>query len=389
MKKISILGSTGSVGTSALGFIKKFPNEFQVVGLAAGDRIDILAEQVRTFRPKVVATRTEAGLKQLLELTKDIEGVEYGFGVEAAESVASLSEVEIVLSAIVGSAGLRPTMAAAKAGKTIALANKESLVVAGALVTETVKRHGAKLLPVDSEHSAIYQCLVGSDMKHVHQLILTASGGPFFLKPEIDTSTVTRAQALKHPNWSMGEKITIDSATMMNKGFEAIEACWLFDIQPKQVGVVVHPQSIIHSMVDFVDGSIVAQLGVPDMAGPIAYALSYPDRLPDVMPRVNFAKLREFTFYEPDHRRFPSINHALQSFDMGPTFPAVLNGANEVTVRAFLDEKIAFTDIAGINEHVLGAYTSAAKTTLEDFIDADRWGRQEAEKMVTKKEKRT
>lgn len=387
MKKIAILGSTGSVGQTALTLIKKHPEHYQVVSLAAGEQVDVLAEQIRTFKPRWVSVKSEAGVKKLRELTGNIRGIEYGFGVEAAETAASLPEADFVLSSIVGASGLRPTLAAAKAGKTIGLANKESLVVAGALVTKIVKEHGATLLPVDSEHSAIFQCLLGSSPEHVEKLILTASGGPFFSKPELDLESVSKEAALKHPNWSMGAKITIDSATMMNKGLEAIEACWLFGLPSEKIEVVVHPQSIIHSMVEFVDRSVLAQLSLPDMTGPISFALSYPSRIREAMEPLRLSKLRELTFFEPDHRRFPAVRLALDAFASGPTFPAVLNGANEVTVDAFLNERIAFTDITRINAEVVSKHVSSVANTLHDFIEADQWGRSEAERLVRTKEK--
>ncbi|MCB0308627.1 MAG: 1-deoxy-D-xylulose-5-phosphate reductoisomerase [Bdellovibrionales bacterium] len=389
MKNVAILGSTGSIGKTALAFIEKHPNDFKVVAMTAGDNIELLEAQIQQFNPEFVSTRSENALSQLRQnLAHQMSRkIDFDFGTRGAETVGAFPKADIVLSAIVGAAGLRPTIAAAKAGKTIALANKESLVVAGAFVTQTAKENGATILPVDSEHSAIFQCMLNSQPDDIERLILTASGGPFFLQPELDLSSITKEQALKHPNWSMGEKITIDSATMMNKGLEAIEACWLFDMPSKKVGVVVHPQSIIHSMVEYIDGSVIAQLGVPDMTGPIAYALAYPKRLPKAIERLNFSKLKTLTFFEADHHRFPSVNLALHAFNHGPTFPAVLNGSNEVTVRAFLDGKIQFTDIAAINEAVLFKYSSQSASCLEDFIEADQWGRHQAEHSVRHKEK--
>src|SRR5580765_5203129 len=326
-RRISVLGSTGSIGTSTLEVIRKNPERFKVVGLSGGDNVSLLAEQVKEFGPKWVSTKTEQGKENLQSLIGK-KSIQILFGTEGAEKVASAEEAETVITGIVGAAGLKPTLAAAKAGKTIGLANKETMVVAGALVSQVVKESKATILPVDSEHSAIFQSLAGSPMESVHKLILTASGGPFFKKPEIDLNKVTVDEALSHPNWKMGPKITVDSATMMNKGLEIIEARWLFGLPEKQIDVIVHPQSVIHSMVEFVDGSVLAQLAVPDMKGPISYALAYPDRLSRVMDFVDFAKLRTFEFFEPDHLRFPCVELARQAIQMGETFPAVLNGSN-------------------------------------------------------------
>lgn len=381
-RKISILGSTGSIGTTALKLASRFPDRFEIIGLAAGDNVELFADQVKKFHPLLACTKTEEGMKKLKTLTSSVRGLEYDYGILGAKRVACLQEAHTVLSAIVGAAGLKPTLAAAQKGKRIALANKESMVVAGALVSQTAKESGAQIFPVDSEHSAIFQALAGSNGKDVRQLILTASGGPFFLQKEKDLSKVTRQEALNHPNWSMGEKITIDSATLMNKGLEIVEARWLFDFPISKIGVVIHPQSVIHSMVEYVDGSILAQLGVPDMAGPISYALAYPSRVENVMQSIDFSKLRELNFFEPDHERFPSIQIARQAVEMGETFPAVLNGANEVTVQAFLDEKIAFPAIFQINRQVLEYHRQTACGDLEDYLAADQWARLEAKKRI-------
>ncbi|MFH1018372.1 MAG: 1-deoxy-D-xylulose-5-phosphate reductoisomerase [Pseudomonadota bacterium] len=381
-RNLAILGSTGSIGTSTLELVSRHPDRFHVVGLAGGDKIDVLAEQVRKFRPLRVATRTEKGLGELRSGLNDLTGIEFLHGTPGAEAVASMPEARIVVSAIVGAAGLKPTLAAARAGKTIALANKETMVVAGALVSQIVREHKAALLPVDSEHSAIFQSLAGSPSGHVRRILLTASGGPFFKKPETDLSKVTPEEALKHPNWKMGPKVTIDSATMMNKGLEIIEARWLFDLPAEKIDVLIHPQSVVHSMVEYIDGSVLAQLGVPDMKGPIAYALAYPDRLADVMTFLNFSSLRELQFFDPDHERFPSIRTAREALERGETYPAVLNGANEVTVAAFLDRKIGFLDISRINRRVLSSYRQRACGALEDFLEADGWGRTEANKLL-------
>ncbi|MFH1262068.1 MAG: 1-deoxy-D-xylulose-5-phosphate reductoisomerase [Pseudomonadota bacterium] len=383
-RPIAILGSTGSIGTTALGVASKYPDRFEVISLAVGENVERAVDQVRKFRPKLVSTRTEEGMRKLREATSTVTGVEYTFGVEGAERVATHPNVHTVLSAIVGAAGLRPTVAAIQAGKTIALANKESMVVAGALVSRLAREKGVRILPVDSEHSAVFQSMAGAEPSSIRRLILTASGGPFFLKKGLDLSKVTRTEALAHPNWQMGEKITIDSATLMNKGLEVIEAHWLFGFPPSKIDVVVHPQSVIHSMVEYIDGSVVAQLGVPDMAGPIALALAYPDRLDGVMERVPFTKLKELTFFEPDHGRFPAIRLARTALESGETHPAVLNGANEVTVRGFLDGKIGFLEISRINGDVLSSYRQKRAVTLEDYIAADEWGRARATEIISK-----
>ncbi|MEZ4704397.1 MAG: 1-deoxy-D-xylulose-5-phosphate reductoisomerase [Bdellovibrionota bacterium] len=376
-KRISILGSTGSIGQSTLSVLRRHPDAFELVGISAGDNVELLAKQVEEFRPTIVSTKTEEGAKALHALLPKTQTT-IVWGEEGACKVAQSQNAQVVVSAIVGAAGLKPTVAAIEAGKDIALANKESLVVAGAWMMNLAKKHGVRIFPVDSEHSAIFQSLGNAPTQGIRRLILTASGGPFFRKKDLDLHTVTKAQALAHPNWSMGEKITIDSATMMNKGLEVIEAKWLFDLPISQVDVVVHPQSIIHSMVEFWDGSIISQMGVPDMAAPIAYAISYPDRLKNIAPCVDFSTSSTLEFFEPDHERFPCINLARHAVEMGPTHPAALNGANEVTVKAFLDERIRFTQIASINEQVLLAFHERGCEELADFVAADAWGRAKA-----------
>jgi len=382
--KISILGSTGSVGTSTLKVVDEFKDQFEVLGLAAGGNIDILVDQIKKYSPKMVSIKSEDSLPELKEKLGSTKLPEIAFGVEGAKKVASLSEVQTVMSSIVGSAGLLPTIAAIEAGKTVGLANKESMVVAGAYVSKKARDKNVKILPVDSEHSAIFQSLAGAPMKEVRRLILTASGGPFYLKKELDLSTVKKEQALKHPNWSMGSKITIDSATLMNKGLEVIEAKWLFDTPISKIDVVIHPQSIVHSMVEYVDGSIIAQLGDHDMVGPIAYAMGYPERLNGVLPSLPLHKMQNLNFYEPDHERFPAIQLARESIEMGETFPAVLNGANEATVDAFLHDHITFTDIVNINKRVLHSYNQTSADSLEDYLAADQWGRKEAQNWIQK-----
>lgn len=384
MHKISILGSTGSVGTSTLKVVDEFKNDFEVMGLAAGSNTDVLADQIKKFSPKIVSIKSENILSELKSKLGNTKLPEIYFGVEGAKQVASIPEVTTVMSSIVGSAGLLPTLAAIEAGKNIGLANKESMVVAGAYVSKKAREKNVKILPVDSEHSAIFQSLAGAPMKQVRRLILTASGGPFYLKKELDLSTVKKEQALKHPNWSMGSKITIDSATLMNKGLEVIEAKWLFDTPISKIDVVIHPQSIVHSMVEYVDGSIIAQIGDHDMVGPIAYAMGYPDRLNGVLPSLSLEKMQNLNFYKPDHERFPAISLARESIEMGETFPAVLNGANEATVEAFLQDRIGFTDIVDINKRVLHSYQQTSASSLEDYLAADQWGRDQAKTWIEK-----
>ena len=382
MKKISILGSTGSIGQSTLSVVEKFPDRFRVVGLAAGNNVDILEKQVRRFMPAMVSVVSPLAAESLKKRCADVKNVSIFSGVEGMIRVAAAEEAQITVSAIVGTAGLVPTMAAIRAGKTIALANKEVLVTAGELVMAECRGRGVKLFPVDSEHSAIFQCLHAGADKDVRKLILTASGGPFRSFSKKDLVKVTLAQALKHPNWSMGRKITIDSATMMNKGLEVIEARWLFDMKPEMITVLVHPQSIVHSMVEYTDGAVVAQLGMPDMKGPIAYALSYPERLGDVSPALDLAAVGTLTFEKPDLERFPCMAYAYNALEAGGSMPAVLSAANEVAVKYFLDEKIDYTDIARVIKTTMDAHTPSPVRVVEDALKADLWAREEAEKIV-------
>lgn len=382
MKKISILGSTGSIGQSTLSVVEKFPDRFRVVGLAAGNNVDILEKQVRRFMPAMVSVVSPLAAESLKKRCADVKNVSIFSGVEGMIRVAAAEEAQITVSAIVGTAGLVPTMAAIRAGKTIALANKEVLVTAGELVMAECRGRGVKLFPVDSEHSAIFQCLHAGADKDVRKLILTASGGPFRSFSKKDLAKVTLAQALKHPNWSMGRKITIDSATLMNKGLEVIEARWLFDMKPEMITVLVHPQSIVHSMVEYTDGAVVAQLGMPDMKGPIAYALSYPERLGDVSPALDLAAVGTLTFEKPDLERFPCLAYAYNALEAGGSMPAVLSAANEVAVKYFLDEKIDYTDIARVIKTTMDAHTPSPVRVVEDALKADLWAREEAEKIV-------
>jgi len=381
LKNISILGSTGSIGQSTLAVVEKFPDRFKVVALAAGNNIELLETQVRRFRPSLVSVVSEASAAALKQRCNGL-GVSVLSGVEGMIQVAAAGAADITVSSIVGTAGLVPTMAAIRAGKIIALANKEVLVTAGELVMKECRERGVKLLPVDSEHSAIFQCLHAGKSSDIRKLILTASGGPFRNHTKKDLAAVTLAQALKHPNWSMGKKITIDSATLMNKGLEVIEARWLFDMEPERIKVLVHPQSIIHSMVEYADGAVVAQLGMPDMKGPIAYALSYPERLDNVSPALDLASVGTLTFEEPDMERFPCLAFAFAALKAGGTMPAVLSAANEVAVRHFLDEKIGYGDIARVIRATMDVHTSSPVRTVEDALKADLWARQEAERVI-------
>ncbi len=358
-----------------------FPDRFKVVALAAGNNVDILERQVRQFRPAMVSVVSPLAAENLKKRCADVN-LRVLSGVEGMIQVAAAEEAQITVSAIVGTAGLVPTLAAIRAGKTIALANKEVLVTAGELVMAECKSRGVKLLPVDSEHSAIFQCLSAGANKDIRKLILTASGGPFRSFSKKDLAKATLAQALKHPNWSMGRKITIDSATLVNKGLEVIEARWLFDMKPEMIKVLVHPQSIVHSMVEYADGAVMAQLGMPDMKGPIAYALSYPERLDKVSPALDLAAVGTLTFEEPDLERFPCLSYAFHALGAGGSMPAALSAANEVAVKYFLDGKIDYTDIARVIKATMDAHTPSPIRTVEDALKADLWARQEAERVI-------
>ncbi len=372
-KNICILGSTGSIGKNALEVISRFPERFHPTSLTTNSNIALLEEQIERFKPKHVAVLNDAAAASLKQRLNG--SVELFVGEAGLQELARNENSDIVINSLVGFAGLKPTIEAIKQGKTIALANKETLVVAGELITALLKEHNATLLPVDSEHSAILQCLSGEDASHISKLILTASGGPFLHLNKSEFETIRVEDALKHPNWNMGNKITIDSATMMNKGLEVIEAHWLFNLPPEKIEVVIHPQSIIHSMVEFVDGSVKAQLGIPDMKIPIQYALTYPERLPAPHPRVDFAKLREMTFFEPDLEKFPCLKLAYDALQLGGTAPAILNAANEVAVELFLKRQIRFTHIPQLIEQALESIRHEATATLETISEADKLAR--------------
>ncbi len=381
VKTLSILGSTGSIGQSTLSVVERYPDRFAVAALAAGNNVEMLERQVRKFRPRIVAVAGERSAENLRRRVSDLS-VGVSSGVEGMIQTAAAEEADITVSAIVGTAGLVPTIAAIRAGKTIALANKEVLVTAGELVMAECKTRGVQMLPVDSEHSALFQCLRAGAGRDVRRLILTASGGPFRGIAKTALEQVTLPQALRHPNWSMGRKITIDSATLMNKGLEVIEARWLFGMDPGRISVVVHPQSIVHSLVEYHDGSLVAQLGVPDMKGPIAYALTYPDRLEGVAPALDLTTVGALTFEEPDLDRFPCLDYAFEALGAGGTMPAVLSAANEVAVKFFLEEKIGFMDIPRVIRKTMDAHRTAQITTVEDALKADLWARREAEAVI-------
>jgi len=371
MKRISILGSTGSVGVKTLDVIEAHPQAFQVVALAAKSNLDLLERQIRRFQPKLVSVATEEGARELKERLQGLP-VDLGRGEEGLIEVATVGEADLVVSAIVGSAGLLPTMAAIQAGKDIALANKEVLVMAGELVMAEAKARGVMVLPVDSEHSAVFQCLERGGQRHLKRIILTASGGPFRTRPKQSFASITPEEALSHPTWNMGKKISIDSATLMNKGLEVIEAKWLFDLHVKEIEIVVHPQSIVHSLVEYVDGSVLAQLGVTDMRLPILYALSYPNRLESSLPSLDFTTLPALTFEALDLEKFPCLSYAYQAVGAGGTLPAALNASNEVAVDLFLSKRISFTEIPTLIRKGMEGHIRKAIHSLEDVLEADR-----------------
>lgn len=375
MKRIAILGSTGSIGTQALDVVNDHPDLFEVEILTAQYNADLLIQQARQFRPREVVIGNEQAYETVKSALAPL-GIHVHTGREALAEVATSDRVDVVLTALVGYSGLLPTIRAIEAGKPIALANKETLVVAGALITELARTHGVSIYPVDSEHSAIFQCLVGETNDTIEKIILTASGGPFRGKKRDDLANVTKAQALKHPNWSMGAKITIDSATLMNKGLEVIEARWLFDLTPEQIEVVVHPQSIIHSLVQFKDSSIKAQLGLPDMRLPIQYALAYPDRIEATFPRFSFTDYPSLTFEEPDMVTFRNLAIAYEALRRGGNSPCVINAANEVAVAAFLEDQVRFLGIAEVIEYCLSKATFVPTPSYDDYVQTDEEVRQ-------------
>lgn len=379
-KGVAILGSTGSIGTQALEVIASYPDYFDLQVITAQSNADLLIEQAKLFQPNAVVIGDETKYEQVKNALFS-EDIHVYAGSDALCQVVAFAEVDVVLTALVGYAGLKPTLAAIDAGKDIALANKETLVVAGEMVTHRAREKGINIFPVDSEHSAIFQCLVGEFHNPIEKIYLTASGGPFRGWNSAQLETVTRAQALKHPNWIMGAKITIDSASLMNKGLEVIEAKWLFGLQPEQIDVIVHPQSIIHSLVQFTDGSMKAQMGLPDMKLPIQFALTFPERFPTNFPRFNFMDYPQLTFEQADRATFRNLDLAYEAMQSGGTAACALNAANEVSVQLFLEEKIGFLDIARINEEVMNSATFIAKPDYEDYVSVDAHARALAAKL--------
>jgi len=382
-KRVAILGSTGSIGTQTLEVISEQSHLFEVEVLTAQNNADLLIQQALQYKPNAVVIGNENLYAQVHEAlwAKDIKVYA---GAKALEEIVQSTTVDIVLTALVGYAGLLPTIAAIKAGKDIALANKETLVVAGALIKNLMLQHKVKILPVDSEHSAIFQCLVGEFNNPIEKIYLTASGGPFRGKTITDLANVTKQQALKHPNWEMGAKITIDSASLMNKGLEVIEAQWLFDLQPHQIDVIVHPQSIIHSLVQFEDGSMKAQMGLPDMKLPIQYALAYPDRVKNTLTRFNFMDYPNLTFEAPDKKTFRNLALAYSAMEKGGNVPCVLNAANEVAVAAFLKDEIGFLAMSDLIEKTMDTVNFIAQPSITDYIESDKLARELAQKFINK-----
>lgn len=383
MKRLALLGSTGSIGVSTLELVAAHRDRFSVVALAAGSNLELLKRQIEAFSPRLVAVLNNRLAEELKSMLPAAGRPEIMSGVEGMIAVATVSEADMVVAAIVGAAGLVPTVAAIKAGKEIALANKETLVTAGHLIMEMARDKGVPIYPVDSEHSAVYQSLQGHRPEDVTRIILTASGGPFLNYPLEKLAEVSINDALNHPNWSMGQKITIDSATMMNKGLEVIEARWLFDVPPERIAVNIHPQSIIHSMVEYVDGCVMAQLGMPDMKAPIAYALTYPGRVPTGVKPLDLTELSGLTFFQPDYLRFPALRLAYRAMADGESMPAVMNAANEVAVEAFLQGRIPFTGIAQVIERTMDTHQSHRLGSIEDVLVVDRWSRDKTRELLT------
>jgi 1-deoxy-D-xylulose-5-phosphate reductoisomerase len=369
-RQLAILGSTGSIGTQALEVVSEHSDLFEVYALTANNQVDLLINQARKYMPEVVVIANERKYPELKEALEDLP-IKVWAGADAIAQMVQSEPIDMVLTAMVGYSGLRPTISAIKAGKAIALANKETLVVAGELIMKLAAEHKVPILPVDSEHSAIFQCLTGAYDNPIEKILLTASGGPFRTKSLEELATVTKAQALRHPNWTMGAKITIDSASMMNKGFEMIEAKWLFDVTPDQVQVVVHPQSVIHSMVQFEDGAVIAQLGIPDMKLPIAYAFSFPTRMRSMAPRLDFNQYSTLTFEEPDMERFRNLAFAFEAARQGGNMPCILNAANEVVVAAFLQDRVGFLQMSDVIEQTMRKASFIVNPSYEDYVATD------------------
>ena len=369
-RQLAILGSTGSIGTQALEVVSEHSDLFEVYALTANNQVDLLINQARKYMPEVVVIANERKYPELKEALEDLP-IKVWAGADAIAQMVQSEPIDMVLTAMVGYSGLRPTISAIKAGKAIALANKETLVVAGELIMKLAAEHKVPILPVDSEHSAIFQCLTGAYDNPIEKILLTASGGPFRRKTLEELATVTKAQALRHPNWTMGAKITIDSASMMNKGFEMIEAKWLFDVTPDQVQVVVHPQAVIHSMVQFEDGAVIAQLGIPDMKLPIAYAFSFPTRMRSMAPRLDFNQYSTLPFEEPDMERFRNLAFAFEAARQGGNMPCILNAANEVVVAAFLQDRIGFLQMSDVIERTMRKASFIVNPSYEDYVATD------------------
>ena len=383
-RKIAILGSTGSIGTQALDVISKHPGRFEAYALTANNQVELLIEQARRFLPEIVVIANESKHALVKDALSDLP-IKVWAGSEAICQVVQSEPIDVVLTAMVGFSGLKPTIEAVKAGKTIALANKETLVVAGELITSLALKHRTPILPVDSEHSAIFQCLNGEGHNRIAKIILTASGGPFRTFSKEKLANVTKAQALNHPNWNMGAKVTIDSSTLMNKGFEMIEAKWLFDVHPSEIEVVVHPQSIIHSMVQFEESSVMAQLGQPDMRVPIQYALSYPERLPLNVKPLDFTELAILTFEKPDTDKFRNLAFAYQAVEKGGNMPCILNAANEIAVASFLQEKTGYLQMSEIIEKTMQSVSFVNNPSLEDYLKTDKEARRYASQIIETK----
>ncbi|MBQ7191677.1 MAG: 1-deoxy-D-xylulose-5-phosphate reductoisomerase [Paludibacteraceae bacterium] len=381
VKRLAILGSTGSIGTQTLDIVRQYPDRFEVYALTAGNNVERLIKQAREFRPEVVCIADESQYSALKEGLNDLD-IKVWCGAGAIADIVTFPSIDIVVTAMVGYAGLLPTIRAIEAGKTLALANKETLVVAGELITCLVKKHHTAILPVDSEHSAIFQSLAGEDMDSIERLLLTASGGPFRKHTQGMLEQVTAAEALRHPNWTMGAKITIDSATMMNKGFEVIEAHWLFGVGYDKIEVLVHPQSIVHSAVQFRDGAVKAQLGTPDMRLPILYALSYPERLATTLPRIDWSLSQQLTFEQPDLQRFPCLQLAFDAMQQAGNIPCAMNAANEVANLAFREGRCRFTDIPRIIEKTMAQTNFIKQPTYDDYVQTDLYAREKAQTML-------
>ncbi|KPL02035.1 MAG: 1-deoxy-D-xylulose 5-phosphate reductoisomerase [candidate division Zixibacteria bacterium SM1_73] len=378
MKNVVVLGSTGSIGRNTLSVLSDFADRFKVFGFSTNTNTDLLQKQIQRFQPQMVAITDRKGF----EAFQKTDETEILFGIAGLKKLCSEPEVDLVINALVGSVGLLPSFEAVESGKDLAIANKETLVIAGGLLIRKAKEKNVRILPIDSEHSAILQCLLTGKKEEVRRLILTASGGPFLDRKKEDLKNIKVKEALSHPTWEMGKKITVDSATLMNKGLEVIEAHWLFDMPADKIRILIHPQSIIHSMVEFVDGSLIAQMSVPDMKIPIQYALFCPERLPTNNRPLDLTQVKNLTFEEPDQEKFPCLEICYQALEMGGTAPAVLNAANELAVKAFLEEKISFVDICEIVTATLKHHQVMENPSLDDILNADKWSRQEAERII-------